>query len=183
MSNAEQLEQFLNSTWGEPKSSVQRDLYLNLSKILQDSPLDETTRYFVLLSLGRSLDHPTVEKFAKAELTRLDISEELQREAQESAAIMGMLNTYYKFKGYLSETVAGDYQRAGLRMQSLAKPHVGKEIFEMMSFAVSVVNGCPNCIVSHEKALRDLGVEPEKIHDLARMAAVVKGLTTLPSVH
>ncbi len=181
--SAEQLDQFLTSTWGEPTSSVQRDLYLNLTKLLTDSPLDETIRYFILLSLGRSLNQPAVETFAKAQLSRLDISEELQREAQESAAIMGMLNTYYKFKGYLPPEVAGDYSRTGLRMNSLSKPHVGKDIFEMMSFAVSVVNGCPNCIASHEKALRGLSIEADKIHEMARMAAVVKGLSTLISRH
>lgn len=179
--STEHIEQFLNSTWGEPSTSVQRDLFLNLTKLLSDSPLDETIRYFTLLSVARSLNQPSIEKFAKAQLSRLDISEELQKEAQECAAILGMLNTYYKFKGYLPEEVAADYQRAGLRMQSLAKPHVGKEIFEMMSFAVSVVNGCPQCIASHEKALRGFNVEPDKIHELARMAAVVKGLSTLIS--
>lgn len=179
--STEQLEEFLNASWGEPTSSVQRDLYLNLTKLLSDSPLEETVRYFILLSVARSLNQPAIEKFAKSQLSRLDISDELQREAQESAAIMGMLNTYYKFKGYLPGTVAGDYQRTGLRMQSLAKPHVGKETFEMMAFAVSVVNGCPQCIVSHEKALRDYSIEPDKIHDLARLAAVVKGLSTLIS--
>lgn len=182
MSN-EQLDQFLELTYGEASTSVQRDLFLNLSKLLQDSPLEETVRYLTLLSVARSLNQPAIEKFAKDQLGRLDISEELQREAQECAAILGMLNTYYKFKGYLPTEVASDYQRTGLRMQSLAKPLVGKEIFEMMSFAVSVVNGCPQCIASHEKALRGFNIDPEKIHELARMAAVVKGLSTLIPRH
>lgn len=112
-----------------------------------------------------------------------DFSAEQIQEAKESAAIMGMLNTYYKFKGYLSPESLDNYQRAGLRMQSFMKPQNGKERFEMMAFAVSVVNGCPSCIASHEKALTQLGVGADKIHDLARLAAVVKGLSTLSHIH
>lgn len=173
------LEQLLESTWGEATTSVQRDLYLNIRKLMEEGPLDETLRHFVLVAVAQSLHNKDLVEYGKTQLSRLDISPELQREAQEAAAIMGMLNTYYKFKSFLPESVAGDYQRAGLRMQSLAKPLVGKDIFEMMAFAVSVVNGCPSCIVSHEKALRELNIDPEKIHELARIAAVVKGLTTL----
>lgn len=176
------VEQFLESTWGAAETSVRRDLYLNLRKLLEEGPLDEPVRYLNLLAVARSLGNRDMEKFAEGELSRLDVGKEMRMEATECAAIMGMLNTYYKFKSYLPAEKGPDYQRAGLRMQSLAKPVVGKEIFEMMSFAVSVVNGCPSCIASHEKALRDLGVDAEKIHELARLAAVAKGLTGLAPV-
>jgi alkyl hydroperoxide reductase subunit D len=49
----------------------------------------------------------------------------------------------------------------------------------MMAFTVSVLNGCQTCVVSHEKALTTLGVSRDKIHDLARLASVVKGLSGL----
>ena len=49
----------------------------------------------------------------------------------------------------------------------------------MLSFTVSVLNGCEACIKAHEKTLKDAGVVVEKIHDLARIAAVVKGLKAL----
>jgi len=65
--------------------------------------------------------------------------------------------------------VKDNYPRAGLRMQSLMKPLSGKQNFEMMSMSVSIVNGCPQCIASHEKALTELGVSADKIHDLARL--------------
>mgnify|MGYP000051721960 CR=1 FL=1 len=93
--------------------------------------------------------------------------------------MMGLLNTYYKFKGFLSEETKGDYSRAGLRMNALSKPLLGKERFEMLAFAVSVYNGCPTCFVSHEKVLREAGWSADKIHDLARMASTVKGLSSL----
>jgi alkyl hydroperoxide reductase subunit D len=122
-------------------------------------------------------------EFAENELKSLDLTVEQIQEAKESAAIMGMMNTYYKFRGYLAPEAAPNFQRAGLRMQSLMKPHNGKLRFEMMAFAVSVVNGCPSCIGSHERALTELGVEADKIHDLARLASVMKGLSALKKAH
>jgi len=72
-----------------------------------------------------------------------------------------------------------DYRIAGLRMTSLARPSLGKERFEMLAFAVSVLNGCESCIRSHEEVLRNAGLSADKIHDLARLASVVKALRTL----
>jgi alkyl hydroperoxide reductase subunit D len=87
---------------------------------------------------------------------------------------------YYKFRSFLGpDLVQADYSRAGLRMQSLMKPQTGKANFELMALAVSVVNGCPTCVASHEKAVRELGVTADKVHDVARMAAVCKGLDSL----
>ena len=47
------------------------------------------------------------------------------------------------------------------------------------AFVVSVLNGCETCTRSHEKALKDGGATPEKIHELARLAAVASGLKAL----
>ena len=90
---------------------------------------------------------------------------------------MGMLNTYYRFRHFLGSPE--EYRVAGLRMTALAKPLLGKQRFEMLAFAVSVINGCESCVRAHEKALRDGGVLPEKVHDLAKLSAVLKGLRTL----
>ena len=38
---------------------------------------------------------------------------------------------------------------------------------------------CQDCVKAHEKVLRDSGVTVDKIHDLARIASVTKGLKAL----
>ena len=172
-------EEFLQQFLGDPKTSVERDLTLNFRKCLEESALDEQERFLNLLAVATSLENQSLIEFAITKLTEQGLSAEQILEARQSAAIMGMLNTYYKFKSFLSPEVAENYSRTGLRMQSLAKPHNGKERFEMMSFAVSVVNGCPTCVSSHERALSGLGVSADKIHELARLASVTKGLVTL----
>ncbi len=181
MAISEKVDAFLEKSFPGKESFVYRDLSLNLKKILEDSPLEANERFMNVAALARALHWKQLEEFSTIELKELGLEDSHIEECFESAAIMGMLNTYYKFKGYLSAEVLADtaYQRAGLRMNSLSKAVNGKEKFEMMAFSVSVVNGCPTCVASHEKALTDIGVSRDKIHDLARLASVLKGLSCL----
>ena len=181
MSIPEKVDAFLEKSYPGRDTHVYRDLSLNLKKILEDSPLEVNERFMNVAAIARSLHWKELEMLAAIELKELGMEDSHIEECFESAAIMGMLNTYYKFKGYLSPEALADtaFQRAGLRMNSLSKALNGKEKFEMMAFSVSVVNGCPTCVSSHEKALHELGVSRDKIHDLARLASVLKGLSCL----
>jgi len=179
MSITDTMNTYFETQFPNHQTTIFRDLMMNLKKIMEESPLSEQERFLSLMAVSSSLENQGLMELAQSELQKQDFTQEQIQEAKESAAIMGMLNTYYKFKGFLASDSVEDYQRTGLRMQSLGKPQNGKERFEMMAFAVSVVNGCPSCIASHEKALRQLNMEADKVHDLARLAAVVKGLTAL----
>ena len=179
MSIAEKLDQYFETTFPNANTTVYRDLMMNLKKAMEDGALDESERLIVLLSIATSLENSSLQSWSEQQLKERDFTVEQIQEAKESAAIGGMLNVYYKFKGYVAPDANAKYGRAGLRMQSLMKPINGKQNMELMLMAVSIVNGCPSCIESHEKALMDLGVSTDKIHDLARLAATVKGLTVL----
>ncbi len=122
---------------------------------------------------------PELETLAREELAARGARQEQITEAVESAAIMAMLNIYYRFRHMIGNDA--DYGATGLRMTSLAKPVLGREKFEMLAFAVSVLNGCESCIKAHEKVLRDAGVGTVKIHDLVRIAAVARGIAVLKS--
>lgn len=182
MSIADKVDSYLENEYTGATSTIYRDLSLNFKKIMTDSPLDEMERHLSLLAIAVSLKNVAMIVYAEAGLRELGATDELILEAKESAAIMGMLNTYYKFKNFLPTEVLEHYSRAGLRMQSLSKPINGKVKFEQMAFSVSVVNGCQSCVASHENALAGLGVDREKIHDLARLAAVSKGLAALSDI-
>jgi len=123
------------------------------------------------------VDEPRLVEYAEAALFHLDVPAEQSQEAKECAAIMGMLNTYYKFR-HMTEH-PDDYKSAGLRMMVFGNPRLGKVRFEMLAFALSVLNACESCIRSHEHTLREAGVSVEKLHDLVRLASVVKGFEAL----
>jgi len=158
-------------------TTIARDLKLNLIKFLDGGALSHEEAHLALLAAATSLGHRRLAAHAAGRLRALGIGEDEIREAEESAALVGMLNTYYRFRHFLDNP--DEYRVAGLRMTALARPLLGKERFEMLAFTVSVLNGCETCTRAHEKTLRDAGVAVEKVHDLARLASVVKGLQTL----
>jgi lipoyl-dependent peroxiredoxin subunit D len=159
------------------ESLIARDLRLNLKKILEESSIAGTDGYLALLAAARAVDSDGLAIIAREALIAADFTSEQIGEAEESAAIMAMLNTYYRFKHMVGKDE--DYRSTGLRMTALAKPLLGKERFEMLALTVSILNGCEACIKAHEKVLREGGVPAEKVHDLARLAAVVKGIGAL----
>lgn len=179
MNISEKVDAFLEQTYPGLTTSIYRDLSLNFKKALEDNLLDPAERFQNLLAAATALNNLDLMKFAASTLKEMGLSEEVLRETAESAGIMGMNNTYYKFRSYLPEEDKVNYQRAGLRMMSLGKPIMGKKLFETLAMTVSIVNGCPMCIASHEKALLEHGMTADQIHDLARLASVVKGLTSL----
>ena len=92
--------------------------------------------------------------------------------ARAAAAIMGMNNIYYRFLHLVEDS---EYQAmpARLRMNILGNPGIDKLDFELLSLAVSAVNGCGLCISSHEKKLRAHSYTREMIQSAVRIAATV----------
>jgi len=158
-------------------STIAKDLKLNLRKFLEDGSLSREESHLALLAAATCIELPRLAAYAADHLQKLGFKAEEILEARESAAMLGMLNTYYRFRHFLGNPE--EYRTAGLRMTALARPVLGKQRFEMLAFTVSVLNGCETCTQAHEKALKAAGVPVEKIHDLARLASVTKGLKAL----
>jgi alkyl hydroperoxide reductase subunit D len=167
----------LDSLFENINSPIGRDLKLNLKRLLEEGTLSSAEGYTALLATATAVEHAPLALLARETLGRSGMPPEQVQEAAESAALMGMLNVYYRFRHMVGNE--DDYKTAGLRMTALARPLLGKVPFEMLAFAVSVINGCQSCISSHEKVLREAEISVDKIHDLARLAAVVKGLKGL----
>jgi alkyl hydroperoxide reductase subunit D len=96
--------------------------------------------------------------------------------ARGAAAIMGMNNVYYRSKHQLAEAGITGYDDipARLRMHVIGNSGgVDKADFEYWCFAVSAVNGCGQCLASHEQVLREAGVTREQVHEALRIASAV----------
>src|SRR5215510_1545818 len=92
--------------------------------------------------------------------------------SRAAAAIMGMNNIYYRFL-HLVEDPEYAQMPARLRMNVIGNPGIDKLDFELLSLAVSAVNGCGMCVVAHEKQLRKHEVSREAIQSAVRIAAVI----------
>jgi alkyl hydroperoxide reductase subunit D len=72
---------------------------------------------------------------------------------------------------------------ARLRMNVIRSPGIAKADFELLSLAVSAINGCGTCMASHERQLRAHGFEREAVQSAVRIAATVHAVArTLASV-
>ena len=172
----------IDSLFGERNTTVAKDLKLNARRMLGDSSLSAEEATLLTIALAKATGFHDLLAAAREEATSQGLSHDIIQEAEENAAIMGMLNIYYRFRHFIEHNdpaAKDDYGAAKLRMTSLGNPAMGKEKFEMLAFAVSCINGCEMCVASHEKALMHLGLTRDKIHDLGRLAAVIMGLSRL----
>jgi lipoyl-dependent peroxiredoxin subunit D len=92
--------------------------------------------------------------------------------ARAAAAIMGMNNIYYRFL-HLVEDPEYAQMPARLRMNVIGNPGIEKADFELLSLAVSAINGCGTCVASHERQLRKHEFGREAVQSAVRIAATV----------
>ncbi len=93
-----------------------------------------------------------------------------------------MNNIYYRFLHLVED---GEYSTmpARLRMNIIGNPGIDKLDFELLSLAVSAVNGCGMCITSHEKKLREGGISREQIQSAVRIASVIHAVAGVLEYH
>jgi len=92
--------------------------------------------------------------------------------AKAAATIMGMNNIYYRFVHLVSDKEFGKLP-AHLRMQVIGNPGIDKADFELMSLAVSAINGCGMCMDAHVHEVMKGGISRVGVQSGIRIAAVV----------
>ena len=151
-----------------------RDLKLNLGSVLTTNGapgLNDKQIWSIALASAIAARNTafarSVEAESRAHLADIDVEG-----AKAAAAIMGMNNIYYRFLHLVED---GEYQSmpARLRMNVIGNHCIDKLDFELISLAVSAVNGCGLCVTSHEKKLRAHEVSREAIQSAVRIAATV----------
>ena len=159
-----------------------RDLKLNIGSVLtpQGAPgLSEKQIAAVALSTAIAARNPhltlAIESWARPHLDDAYVNG-----ARAAAAIMGMNNIYYRFLHLVED---GEYSTmpARLRMNIIGNPGIDKLDFELLSLAVSAVNGCGMCIDAHEAVLKKAGASAEVIQTAVCIAAVMQAVATVHS--
>src|ERR1700722_18032696 len=150
-----------------------KDLKLNLGSITRTTVLNEEQLWGTLLASAAATRNTQVLQEIGDEAAD-NLSGEAYQEALDAASIMGMNNVFYRGRGFLQHQY--DDLRPGLRMNIIANPGVDKANFELWSFAVSSINGCPDCLSAHEHTLREAGVSRETIFEALKVAATVAGV-------
>jgi alkyl hydroperoxide reductase subunit D len=151
-----------------------RDLQLNLGSVLSAAGapgLSERQIWAVALAAAAASRNAAftrdLQTLAARHLDAAHVSA-----AHAAAAVMAMNNVYYRFLHLVEDEEYGKLP-ARLRMSVIGNPGIAKADFELLSLAVSAINGCGTCVASHERQLRQHGLTPEAVQSAVRIAAVV----------
>ncbi|MFJ5923182.1 alkyl hydroperoxide reductase [Kitasatospora sp. NPDC092948] len=154
-----------------------KDLKLNLGSVIGNSDLPEQQLWGTVLACAMATGSSAVLRELEPE-AKSHLTPEAYQAAKGAAAIMAMNNVYYRTLHLLSDKEYGT-MRAGLRMNIIGNPGVDKVDFELWCFAVSAINGCGQCLDSHEGVLRKAGVEREVIQASVKIAATVQAVASV----
>lgn len=150
-----------------------KDIKLNITSVLSEEGapgLEQKEIQLVALACAYSTKSEAVSAPLEAEFSSLSDTE--KDAAKGAATIMAMNNIYYRFV-HLSGDNSYSSLPANLRMSVIGKSGVEKKVFELMSLAVSAINGCGLCIESHVKQLEESGVSKQGIQSTVRIASVI----------
>jgi alkyl hydroperoxide reductase subunit D len=154
-----------------------RDARMNLSGLKRVKELNAKEQMLMATAIANNNNNEVLQKAFSAKARTEGATEEELAEALACASLLSANNVLYRFRHFM-ESEKESYQRmpAGLRMNIMSNPVLGKEYFELLSLAISAVNGCELCVKSHEQSLIDLGTSEKRVFASIRMAAVVTSL-------
>ncbi len=155
-----------------------RDLRINLKNTLASENFSTKEAYLIALAISINEKNKILSESFSNRAKVNGATEQEIAETNGCASMLAVNNVFYRFKHFIRSSNE-KYQNlpAGIKMNIMMNPVLGKEFFELMSLAVSAVNGCESCVNSHEESVRKFGTNEARIFDAVRLAAVVKGLT------
>jgi alkyl hydroperoxide reductase subunit D len=154
------------------ESRYLRDMKLNFSSTLTSEHLSAKECALIGLSTAINNNNTLLTAFYTRYAEEQGATAAETGEAAGCASLLASNNVFYRFRHF---TQKEKYSKipARIRMQLMMKPVTGKEFFELMSLAISAVNGCEMCVNSHEDSLIKLGTTEERIFDAVRIASLV----------
>ncbi len=157
-------------------SKYLRDLKLNVSTTIGSGKLTRKEALMLALAVAVNEKNDTLIT-AFENLSRKEGATD--EEIGETHAITSLMNTnniFYRFRHFMHNVEFYNKQPAGLRMSIMMTPVMGKQLFELMSLVISAVNGCEQCVTSHEHSVKEQGADEHRIYDAIRLGAVIKSL-------
>jgi len=154
------------------ESRYVKDLKINFSSSLTSEHLSAKEAGLIGLSIAINNGNKILTDFYTRFCEENGATPEEIAEAAACASLLSSNNIFYRFRHFTQKEKYGQIP-ARIRMQIMVKPVTGKEFFELLSLAVSAVNGCEMCVNAHEDSLIKLGTKEERIFDAVRIASLV----------
>jgi lipoyl-dependent peroxiredoxin subunit D len=157
-----------------------KDLKLNLGSVLRQPELTEQQAWGTAVCSAMASRNAMVIEAILTEAAA-HLNPQALYAAKAAAAMMGMNNIFYRFR-HLCGNEKYATMPARLRMQVIRTHGSDPVDFELWCLAVSAINGCGVCVESHEKVLREKGVNEETILAAVRVASTVHALSAVIGV-
>lgn len=152
-----------------------KDLRVNIKKTLKSDHLNKKEAALLALAVSANFKNETLKTFFRELAKEEEATEEEIGDATACASLLAANNVLYRFQHFVDNDSYSNMS-AGIKMNIMAKPKLEKEFFEVVSLAISAVNGCEMCVKSHEKSLLKMDSSEERIFDAIRLASVVTSL-------
>jgi alkyl hydroperoxide reductase subunit D len=161
----------------EALPSYAKDLKLNLSSVFNQAELTAQQTWGTAVATALASRNPTLYRAIATEAEK-NLSPEALEGAKAAAAIMGMNNIFYRFQHLVGNEKYSTIPTR-LRMNVIRTHGASPVDFELWCTAVSAVNGCGQCIMSHERVLQGKGVPAESITAAVRIASVLHAISSV----
>lgn len=160
----------------EGKSRYIADLKINFKNSFESEFLSKKEIVLLGVALAVNANNSILREFFKSKATQEGASAEEIAEAVACTSLLSANNVFYRFRHFLNKEKYNEIP-ARIKMNIMARPVSGKEFFELISLAVSAVNGCEMCVKSHEASLLELGSKEERVFEAVRLASVITSLS------
>ncbi|MCD9015255.1 carboxymuconolactone decarboxylase family protein [Parachryseolinea silvisoli] len=158
------------------KSRYLADLKINFKNSFESEYLSKKEVALLGVALAVNANNAVLRTFFDGNARQEGAKPEEVAEAVACASLLSANNVFYRFRHFMNKEKYNEIP-ARIKMNIMARPVVGKEFFELISLAVSAVNGCEMCVTSHEASLIELGSKEERIFESVRLAAVITSLS------
>ncbi len=153
-----------------------KDIKLNLGRLVSDEEVEGLTlqqSYGIALASSYATKNQKIIHAIISQTTNT-LSESDITAAKAAATIMAMNNIYYRSIHLIDDK---EYSKmpAQLRMNIIRNSGIDRIHFELMSLAVSAINGCGLCLNAHIHEIIKNGISKQGIQSCLRIAAVING--------
>lgn len=156
----------------EGKSRYVTDLKLNFKSSLESEHLSKLEIALLGVALAVNNGNNVLRDFFTVFAKEAGGTAEAIAEAAACASLLSANNVLYRFRHFTKKEKYTQIP-ARIKMNIMTKPVSGKEFFELMSLAISAVNGCEMCVNAHEASLLELGTKEERIFEAVRLSSIV----------
>lgn len=175
----ETLESALIDRLNEADSRFLKDLKINVGNVLKGQNLNEKEAALLALSVAINDKNAVLREALEEIVAKLGATDAEILEVAACVSLMNANNVFYRFKHFMHKNENYQNMPAGIRMSVMMNPVLGKEFFELLSLGVSALNGCEQCVTSHEASVKSHGGSEARIFDTIRLVSVIRSLIVI----